>query len=165
MKLYLLRHAEAADAHPDSSRPLTAKGRADAQALGTYLNTQLQLQVDAIWHSPYVRAKETVDSLCQGYGHAFAPFEEVPCITPEDDPRQLDAPLQELEGPVLIVSHNPYLSYFASWLLTGSFDRLGVRFKKAGLLCIEYFPRRGRSVGGAALLRWMVTPAQYRPAQ
>ena len=62
MRLYLVRHAEAAPGEPDDLRPLTAAGRKTARALGARLSVD-GVQADAVLSSPLLRARETAAEL------------------------------------------------------------------------------------------------------
>ena len=65
MRLFVVRHAEAAPGEPDELRPLTDAGRASARALGDRLG---ELGVDAVVTSPLLRARETGDAIARGAG-------------------------------------------------------------------------------------------------
>jgi phosphohistidine phosphatase len=67
--IWLLRHAEAEDAHgrPDAERPLTEKGRAQARAAGAAL-AALGVPLDACLASPRVRARDTALLACEALG-------------------------------------------------------------------------------------------------
>ncbi|MEA2369547.1 MAG: phosphohistidine phosphatase, partial [Thermoleophilaceae bacterium] len=65
--LWLLRHAEAEDGSPDSERPLTEKGRRQAQAAGAAL-AALGVELDACLTSPKVRAYDTARLACEALG-------------------------------------------------------------------------------------------------
>jgi len=54
VRLFVVRHAEAAPGEPDELRPLTDAGRASARALGDRLG---ELGVDAVVTSPLLRAR------------------------------------------------------------------------------------------------------------
>ena len=62
--LHLLRHADAGDpaewTGPDELRPLSAKGRRNAERLGRHLE-RIGYGLDVIVTSPKVRARETAD--------------------------------------------------------------------------------------------------------
>jgi phosphohistidine phosphatase SixA len=58
MKVFLVRHAEAAGGDPDELRPLTPTGREQARALGARLR-ESGVQADAVVTSPLLRARET----------------------------------------------------------------------------------------------------------
>jgi 2,3-bisphosphoglycerate-dependent phosphoglycerate mutase len=57
--IYLVRHAHA-DWTPDEQRPLSVKGYADAERL---VDVLAQHQIQAIYSSPFARARQTVEPL------------------------------------------------------------------------------------------------------
>jgi phosphohistidine phosphatase SixA len=65
MRLFLVRHAEAAPGEPDELRPLTTAGRDAARELGTRLAAE---QPDAIVSSPLLRARETALAIAEAAG-------------------------------------------------------------------------------------------------
>ena len=62
MRLFLVRHAEAAPGEPDELRALTAAGRNAARALGERLAAE---QPTAVVSSPLLRARETADLIAR----------------------------------------------------------------------------------------------------
>jgi phosphohistidine phosphatase len=60
MRLYFLRHADAEDGMDDVARPLSVHGKKEAAAVGNFLKTA-QIQFDAVYSSPLVRAKSTAE--------------------------------------------------------------------------------------------------------
>jgi 2,3-bisphosphoglycerate-dependent phosphoglycerate mutase len=73
--VYLVRHAEAGWS-PDEMRPLTAEGREQARAVADAL---VPLGPDAIYSSPYTRARQTVEPLAARIGlpiHEVEDFRE-----------------------------------------------------------------------------------------
>ncbi len=62
MRLFLVRHAEAAPGQPDELRALTAAGRDAARALGERLAAE---QPAAVVSSPLLRARETADLIAR----------------------------------------------------------------------------------------------------
>ena len=67
MRLYLVRHAEAAPGEPDELRALTPEGRRAARTLGEQLAAD-GVQPDAILSSPLLRARETAEELGRATG-------------------------------------------------------------------------------------------------
>jgi phosphohistidine phosphatase len=65
VRLFVVRHAEAAPGDPDELRSLTDSGRTVARALGDRF---AGLGVDAIVTSPLLRARETADAIARGVG-------------------------------------------------------------------------------------------------
>ena len=62
MRLFLVRHAEAAPGEPDALRPLTPAGQAAARALAKKLAAE---QLDAVLCSPLLRARETAQQIAR----------------------------------------------------------------------------------------------------
>lgn len=127
--LWVLRHAEAEDAHgrPDAERPLTDKGRRQAEAVGAGL-AALGVRLDACLASPRVRALDTATIACARLGVDVH-------VTPELSGGRFDA--EQLAAGfgehVLLVGHNPDVAY-AVHDLTGA----RVRMRKAALAGIEH---------------------------
>jgi phosphohistidine phosphatase len=67
MRLYVVRHAEAAPGDPDELRTLTAEGRAQARALAERLGTE-RPALDAVLTSPLLRARETAAAIADAVG-------------------------------------------------------------------------------------------------
>jgi len=117
--LFLLRHAKSDWADPDQTdfdRPLNARGRAAARAMGQELR-RLGLAAQLILCSPARRASETLLLVAEGYGGRMPVVHE---------PRLYLAGVETLLGIVratddahtslLIVGHNPGLHGLTSLL-------------------------------------------------
>jgi phosphohistidine phosphatase len=120
--LWLLRHGDAAKGSPDSDRPLTDKGRAQAAAAGEALKA-LGVKLDACLTSPKVRAADTAALACEPLG-----------LDPRDEPALAGGTFDALAlaaglgDEVLLVGHDPDFSE-AVHDLTGA----RVSMKKGGL--------------------------------
>jgi phosphohistidine phosphatase len=122
--LWLLRHAEAADGHPDESRPLTERGIRQARAAGLALK-RLGASLDACLSSPKLRAVQTAELACEPFG-----------VEVTVEPKLSGAPFDAEElaaglGDVLLVGHDPSFS-ITLHELTG----VQARMKKGGLAAI-----------------------------
>jgi len=153
VSLFLLRHAHAGDPEkwrgPDAARPLSEKGRLQAEALGLFLADH-GFETDAIVSSPRIRALETARLVA-------TPLERPVIVRDElGEPLDLESigRLLDLLGspsrPVL-VGHDPDFSTIAAEL-TG-IPELPVR--KGALVRIDAeIPLRP----GGGHLRWLVPP-------
>jgi phosphohistidine phosphatase len=82
MRLFLVRHAEAAPGEPDELRPLTPAGREVARDLGERLATE---PLDAVVSSPLLRARETAEQIARAAGLTAEADERLaPGATAED---------------------------------------------------------------------------------
>ncbi|MGF1452009.1 MAG: phosphohistidine phosphatase SixA [Opitutales bacterium] len=159
MRLYVLRHGDANyDAPDDASRELSAKGVGTLKALGHSVRPKEFHRLEAIWHSPLARAVQSaqlVKEACQ----IEAPLQAKAGMQPEDDPIPLVAEIAECEGDLLLVGHNPHLTFLAAHLLTGRTNQASIVFKKAGLLCLERVgPPSAELPGGHWALSFFLIP-------
>jgi phosphohistidine phosphatase len=101
VRLFVVRHAEAAPGEPDELRPLTDAGRAAARALGDLL---AEYDIDAVLSSPLLRARETAEAIARAAGLVAEPDER---LAPGAD---ADAVREAVEGrgeTVVTVGHQP----------------------------------------------------------
>ena len=145
MRLYLLRHAHAkggGDATPDSLRPLTSRGRREAEGVGAFLASR-ELPPARVLCSSAVRAVETMQL-------AIARLAAPPEVAVLDDLYLASAWKLfervrgiEAEGvaPVLVVAHNPGVAELAARLAQrgdpAARRSLATRFLPATLAEIE----------------------------
>jgi phosphohistidine phosphatase len=100
VRLYLVRHAEAAPGEPDELRTLTPNGREQARQLGERLRRD-GVEADTILSSPLLRARETADALGLG---STEPDERLAPGATVDDVRAAIAGRGET---VVVVGHQP----------------------------------------------------------
>lgn len=137
MKLYLIRHGEAAWTTPDIDRALTTNGQKNSASL--FEKHQANWNgVQHVWVSPYQRAQETYQLLSR-----FLPQETQPItsnlLTPDTPSVKLLTELAQAQWAeheaIVLVAHNPLLSRLLN-LLTGqpdSFYQLGT----SGIAALE----------------------------
>jgi phosphohistidine phosphatase len=103
VKLYVVRHAEAAPGEPDELRRLTAEGREQARALAQRLADE-GVRVGALLTSPLLRARETADELARVLGVTAEPDERLAPGATAESVRQA---VQGRGEAVLVVGHQP----------------------------------------------------------
>ena len=153
VQLCLLRHAHAGDPMkwdgPDELRPLTDKGRRQAERIGALLAGSA-LRPDAILSSPKARALETARLAAAPLGIEVAVVdalgEPLDVATVEELLRAAGDPRRPM-----LVGHDPDFSALAADL-TGLAD---LPIRKATLVRID-LARPLRS--GEGILRWLVPP-------
>jgi len=126
MDLILWRHADAQDGEQDMARPLTNKGRKQAERMAAWLNEHLP-QDTIILASPAKRTRETADALERDYKTDLL-------LAPGAEAAHLLAAVgwPDASGAVLVVGHQPTLGEAASLLLFG--EARGLSIKKGGVL-------------------------------
>ena len=121
MRLFLVRHAEAAPGEPDELRPLTAAGRAAARELATTLARE---HPAAVVSSPLLRARETAAAIADASGLEPETDDRLaPGATPDD----LRGAIAGRGDTVVAVGHQPDCSEIV-FALTGQ----EVRFPAGG---------------------------------
>jgi phosphohistidine phosphatase SixA len=129
LRLYLVRHAEAAQGEPDDLRPLTAAGRQSARLLGERLAAE-PVRVDAVLCSPLLRARETAAALGRALDCEPEPDERLAPGASAADVRDAAA---NRGGAVVVVGHQPDCSNIAAELSGGP----PPPFPPAGLAVLE----------------------------
>ena len=160
MNLYIVRHAIAVQCSTpgyddDSQRPLTDTGRKKMKKIVKGLH-QLDLELNVILSSPYVRARDTAKILAK----EFDMTEEIAFSDNLIPPGNLENLVSEIHEKydvdnVALVGHEPMLSSLISWLATGNTD-MRVTLKKGG---VAYLVADNLYQDGRAALQWLLTPA------
>ena len=154
--LCLLRHAHAGDStiweQADELRPLTEKGRRQAERVGRLL-AAAGFAPDAVITSPLVRARETAEIVAGLVG-----------VTPQIEPRlgepldlaTLDAILDDAGSPrrPVIVGHDPDFSELVTELVGAR-----IPMRKGALACIDV--ERPLDPGSGEM-RWLLPPDLLR---
>ncbi len=165
MKLYILRHGEAAERgdprYPnDADRPLTPKGTRRTRALARVLR-KLNISFDVIFSSPLVRARETAEIVERGL-RLNGRLELTEHLAPSGDVEKLVHQLNELRPrpeSILLVGHEPDSSSLLSLLCTGG-SHLSLTLKKGGLCRMEI---ASLCAGQCASLEWLMPPLLIEP--
>lgn len=166
MQLILIRHAIAQDRAEfsqktkleDSLRPLTLKGRKKMQKIAMQLRDWIQ-DVDLIVSSPYTRAKQTADIVSQIF--MDKKIVEASELVPQSPPNMFLKWLKahgKNNRKIIIVGHEPQLSAFASYLMTGKEESIFV-LKKSGIACLHVDSWTELSSDTAHML-WLLQPKQ-----
>jgi phosphohistidine phosphatase len=103
MRLYVVRHAEAAAGEPDELRALTTAGRATARNVGKQLAAD-GVQPDVVLSSPLLRARETAAAIAKATGSEAEADERLAPGAGVDDVR---AAVAGRGRTVVVVGHQP----------------------------------------------------------
>lgn len=106
MKVILVHHAEAVGPDVDPQRPLSARGREQAEGLADALLARGILPA-AIWHSGKLRSRQTAEAFLKR--SPFADFRMVRGLRSEDPPAWIQAELVAEARDVLLVGHIPHI--------------------------------------------------------
>jgi phosphohistidine phosphatase SixA len=101
LRVFLVRHAEAAPGEPDDLRPLTPRGRKTARALGLRLAAEAP---EAVVSSPLLRARETAAPIAAAAG---VPADTDERLAPGASANSVRAALAGRGQTVVAVGHQP----------------------------------------------------------
>jgi len=158
--IYIVRHAIAADRGEewpdDTKRPLTDTGITRFKEAVSGL-AWLDVEIDEIFTSPLVRAKQTATILAHGLGNKTS-VKTLEALAPGHSPRQV---MNELSGMakrhrIALVGHEPGLGELAAHLLGSS---RALPFKKGGVCYIAIQGLTSRRPGE---LGWFLPPKVLR---
>jgi phosphohistidine phosphatase len=152
VRIHLLRHAHAGASYAwdgdDALRPLTAKGRRQAERLGAFLQAH-DVRPDVVVSSPLVRAQQTAEIVATTLD-----------MTVKTDARlavafgksELWAMLDDLGArEPMFVGHDPDFSSLLTYLI----DAAGVSMKKGALATVEL---NSKVSDGDGELCWLLPP-------
>lgn len=159
MRILLFRHAEAYPGSPDTTRRLTPYGEGQARRMGVWLARQEAVRLPATWcHSTLLRARQTAEiAAAHLASHPQPPrLRELAGLEPEAAPDRLFAQLRQAGTDVVLVGHNPHLSYLAGYLLTGELNDEPIPLMKGA--AISFRSDRAALAPGSFVLEWAVVP-------
>lgn len=133
-KNYILRHAEAMSHHDDFARELNSNGYRQATVLGKILAEEKH-QIDKIITSSALRTLSTAEIIAEQIGfdkNLIEAHKEMYNATVRVWLRKIQE-IQEHIQSVLLVGHNPYISYLVELLSGQAFEGL----KTAQLALLE----------------------------
>jgi phosphohistidine phosphatase len=139
MRLYLMRHGiaidrEDSDCPPEPERYLTPKGIQRTRAAARGLRA-LRLKPAALLTSPYVRAVQTGEIVCEVLGLDSKLLRTSDALKPEVKPARLVEELARFGGEVICFGHAPHMDEFIAHAMkaTAPFTAL----KKSGVACLD----------------------------
>jgi len=132
----------------DDLRPLTSKGRRQAERLGRFL-CEHGIRPDVIVSSPKVRALQTAEIVAAELGMSVRRDDR---LAVDFGKRELWALLDDLGArEPMLVGHDPDFSGLLGYLV----DAAGLTMRKGSLATVDLETRLG---DGEGVLRWLLPP-------
>ena len=144
----ILRHGDAVDKDVDPERPLSSRGRQQAEVVGAWL-ARRGVAVGEARHSGKARARQTAELVGKALGLGDGAVRSTDGLAPNDDPGAVAAELETEGTSVALVGHLPHVQRLASLLLAGDGGRVSVEFPAAGAMLL------GRDTGAWHLLAFV----------
>ena len=131
MKLYLMRHGQAASPQVDPQQGLTGEGSADIAQLAKRLAGQ-GVQFDQVLHSEKARAQQTAEIMASILAPGVTPRMRSG-LKPNDDPQELLPEIEIWHEDSLVTSHLPFVPDLLAEL-TGQPQGMG--FVPGTIICL-----------------------------
>jgi len=161
--LTLLRHAKSGWDDPaltDFQRPLNARGRAAARAMGAELK-RLGLAFDCVLASPAARVTETIDGLAESYGPLAPVYDERLYLASPETLLGLVRAAADGCATLLVVGHNPGTERLALLVSRAGplRDEIAAKYPTGALAEIAFPVAHWREVGpGSGILQRFLRP-------
>ncbi|MCB1141595.1 MAG: phosphohistidine phosphatase SixA [Leptospiraceae bacterium] len=157
MKIIISRHGEAEDyssSGRDFDRSLTDAGRLDIAKMANFIKNS-SLKVQHIYHSPYLRTKQTAEI----YSSILQLPEQIELceeLAPNNDCMDLVHRIRNFSNSetFLLISHNPGIAFFASRLIQDESLYESLLFMPGTTIAINI--ARERFTKGQII--WMISP-------
>ncbi len=149
MRAFLVQHADAKPKDEDPDRPLTDRGRRDAEKIAEHLRG-LDMRVKELWHSGKTRAAQTAETLAAAMtvdGGVTVRDD----MAPDAKPGPVAKAIGKAGGDLLLVGHMPFMARLAGKLIAGKASAAPVAFSKGGVVCLQ-------RDDDAWQVAWMITP-------
>ncbi len=163
MELYFIRHAIAVDRmdpslKSDAERWLTDEGIQKMERAALGLQSMLP-ELDIIFTSPYIRARQTADIVADVYDEKPI-IEEIDFLAPGADYEVLlEIIKNNPQYPRLVFTgHEPDFSHMISMLVTGS-GVSDIEMKKGAVCRVDVY---GHPARGSGVLVWLLPPKALR---
>jgi phosphohistidine phosphatase len=144
------------DCPPDPERYLTEKGIERTRAAAEGLRA-MRLKPSALLTSPYVRAIQTGEIVCEILGIDAKQLRATDALKSEAKPSRLAEELKQISNDeVICFGHAPHLDNFIAYSVNAVSPFTSI--KKAGAACLEipgFFALQGT-------LEWVMTPRALR---
>ena len=119
MKLYLMRHGQAASIETDPEQGLSSEGKVAIEQLAHRLSTQ-GVTFKQVFHSEKARARQTAKIMTNILSPDVTPINRAN-LKPNDDPEKLLPDINSWKQDTLVASHLPFVPSLLM-LLTGDYQ-------------------------------------------
>jgi phosphohistidine phosphatase len=152
VKLYLVRHARPVDVTEDPTKPLSSRGRNEAEEMAGLLAERGSVAPGLIIHSGKKRTLETAEILASRLIPKEG-LEERGGLSPNDDPGLWAPVLARLSTDLMIVGHMPFMGKLVWMLSGGQTGGWNCEFVTAETACLE------RTGDGGWNFLWKASPS------
>jgi phosphohistidine phosphatase len=134
--LYLVHHGDAVGPEVDPTRPLSTRGRVEADTLARQA-AERGVKPAIIWHSGKLRAKQTAEAFWRRC-NPFSTIAAARGLQPADPPSWIiDTLAAQSRAPIMLIGHFPHMPRLLALLMTGNADAAPADFPMHGIVALE----------------------------
>lgn len=151
MALYLVQHGKSLSKELDPEQGLSEEGYAEVNRIAKEA-AGYGVRPSAIRHSGRKRARQTAEIFAGALLGEMSKTGPISGIDPLDDVVAVANTLQTGDN-FMLVGHLPFMERLTGFLITGSAERLVLKFRNGGIVCLDKEP-------GARwwFIKWTLTP-------
>ena len=135
MKLYIMRHGQAAATAQLPEQTLTREGQAGIERLARMLGRQ-GIRVGQVFHSGKMRARQTAEIMAAQIAADVEPGIH-PHIKPNSDPQQLVNDIDHWHEDTLVVSHLPFIPALLGLLTADAGGSYAITYEPGTIICLS----------------------------
>ncbi len=150
MKLYLMRHGNAASPGEGKPSVLTPKGEKNVAKVGLSLKKKKMTPL-TIWHSPLPRAAQTAGIIQGLLGLPPEALVVKKGLVPEGSDTEIFREIYKFSGDLMLVSHLPFIKTLLAHFLDFQDHPEAFDFPAAGVVALE-------RTGEKNALLWVIQP-------
>lgn len=135
MKLYIMRHGEAAQTSHSSEQLLTRNGHAGIENLAERLKNK-NCHLAQVFHSGKARAQQTAEIVCNALCPDATP-RTLDNIKPGDDPAAILPIINGWNEDSLITSHLPFIPNLITLLTATNAHLNSINYEPGTFICLE----------------------------
>lgn len=152
MRLYLVRHGEAAANDGEGEPELSEWGKFEVEKTGVELSGRVE-NLDIIFHSEKLRAQQTAAIIQMKLKFTSTiPLNEMEGLKPNDSADEIAGWASEIENDIMLVGHLPFMDKLVGLLLKNSDEKFSYSFGTACVACFE------RHKSGEWAFIWFFSP-------
>lgn len=134
MALFLVQHGKSLSKNEDPEQSLSEEGLSDVKRIANDAKGR-GVSISRILHSGKKRAQQTANIFAAAFNPADG-VQETTGINPLDDVPTFCDEVGSIED-LMLVGHLPFMEKLVSYLITGSTDKLVLKFQNGGIVCLD----------------------------
>lgn len=148
MKVYLVQHGPCIEKTRHPEQPLSEEGKQLINKTSRFVSL-LKLEIDYLWHSEKLRAKQTAEILASGL-NVHGVIESHTGLTPLDPVEPIVQLLHQLKQNIMLVGHMPFMGNMVNKLVGNELQNF-ISFVPGTIVCLEQNKQQWN-------ICWMLTP-------